>query len=808
MTSRGPRGTKPPFTLGVRVLRDEPTIRPNLYRLPRDEVATRVLVPAFRQASAVRGAFGWFSAGWISRLAGLAVYLARPATGVIEFTIAPALFPADYDILKGAAERSEYVLQRLRDILWEATLPTADMLTRHAAECMAWMVVNGRLELRVAKMRPGANYHPKVWLFTDGVDTVAVRGSANATGRAYSRGVEHMDVDCTWDNRARVDAAVSMVDDWAHGFDEEIEEVLALPDALIQLIEKIAPQHMPTPGEYEAAMTGSFKDKPTAVPPVDDPTIFHIPSELRWRDGKYAHQGAAVEAWEAKGRSGVIAMATGAGKTISALIAAYRAWQEHHGPFLLVVSAPSTPLLLQWRGECERFGLSPVLPTQSGGKPGKLTAIGNALLRLRSGSAGHIESIIVTNNLLCTAEFQNSLRDVKARIPDLCIMHVADEAHSLGSPSFIRNPPTFINFKLALSATFERQYDDAGTVQLFRYFGPNAYEFGLDKAVGFCLVPYDYHVHLAMLEPEELDEFKEISARISRHIARSGSMDFGDEGLTALLVARRAVIETAAGKIAVLKKILDNHAGPVRHTLVYTSSKNPDQLDTAKRVLADRGLVVSQVTEAETQDRSKLERILKGFADGDYDVLVAKRVLDEGVDIPQTREAILLASSSVEARMGTASRPCASTGAGKDARRVTRHHRVTAAQGKRTLRRWRSPVHLGRIGPGESVRPLCPQQDRGDGKRAVDPSRVFPGVAMATGNTERIRAELEKAAESLPESFPGYRKALVDAALDCITSTAEHDDRRLNINQRFDGHIQTIATQVIGAKDGGRNDTV
>ena len=73
---------------------------------------------------------------------------------------------------------------------------------------------------------------------------------------------------------------------------------------------------------------------------------------------------------------------------------------------------------------------------------------------------------------------------------------------------------------------------------------------------------------------------------------------------------------------------------------------------------------------------------------------------------------------------------------------------------------------------------------------------------MATGNTERIRAELEKAAECLTESFPGYRKALVDAALDCITSTAEHDDRRLNINQRFDGHIQTIAARVIGEKDG------
>ena len=40
--------------------------------------------------------------------------------------------------------------------------------------------------------------------------------------------------------------------------------------------------------------------------------------------------------------------------------------------------------------------------------------------------------------------------------------------------------------------------------------------------------------------------------------------------------------------------------------------------------------------------------LLAGFGEGDYELLLAKRVLDEGVDIPQTRQAVLLASSSVE----------------------------------------------------------------------------------------------------------------------------------------------------------------
>jgi hypothetical protein len=64
---------------------------------------------------------------------------------------------------------------------------------------------------------------------------------------------------------------------------------------------------------------------------------------------------------------------------------------------------------------------------------------------------------------------------------------------------------------------------------------------------------------------------------------------------------------------------------------------------------------------------------------------------------------------------------------------------------------------------------------------------------MSSGNVDRIRVELEKAAGTLPERFPGYREGLVAAAIECITTTAEHDDRKTNINQRFDGCLETLA---------------
>jgi hypothetical protein len=73
---------------------------------------------------------------------------------------------------------------------------------------------------------------------------------------------------------------------------------------------------------------------------------------------------------------------------------------------------------------------------------------------------------------------------------------------------------------------------------------------------------------------------------------------------------------------------------------------------------------------------------------------------------------------------------------------------------------------------------------------------------MSTGNTERIRAELEKAVGMVAERYVGYRDELVKAALECITDTAEHDDRPVNINQRFEARIQQVATEIANARSG------
>jgi superfamily II DNA or RNA helicase len=598
-------------------------------------------MPAFRQATSVRGAFGWFTAGWIHNLApGLATFLERDDVQVIEFTIAPALFPAERIAVERAVVSPEEVSRRVEEEILLAARPDAGSLANHAVDCLAWMIATNRLSLSIAIPHVGANYHPKIWLFSDGDDSVAVRGSANATGRAYEAAIEHMDVDCTWVSATRVRAAEAMVNDWAAGKDPVLERTVPLPIALRDRLLRLAPANPPDQASYERAV----RQRKSAI--VSQPRrVFAIPTQLQWRSGRYRHQGEAVEAWETAGRRGVLAMATGAGKTITSLICAYRAWQEHDGPFLVIISAPTTPLVLQWNSECERFGLRPLNPGP--GTAGGRDVMGNVMQRLRSPRGGVVECLVVTNDALVTKPFLEALRHARQAIPELAIMLVGDEVHSLGTPSFLRMVPEFMELRLGLSATPVRQYDEDGTGELLKYFGDTVYEFGLDRAIGFCLVPYDYFFDIVHLDHDELDAFRRWTERISQRVAAAGGFDVRDTFLRTWLIRRREILENAQAKTVFLADLLSRKPIP-RHLLIYTTSKNPQQMDAAARVLDERGVAFSRVTQAESRNKTRLAAILEGFARGDIEVLLAKRVLDEGVDIPQAREAILLSSSTVE----------------------------------------------------------------------------------------------------------------------------------------------------------------
>jgi superfamily II DNA or RNA helicase len=243
---------------------------------------------------------------------------------------------------------------------------------------------------------------------------------------------------------------------------------------------------------------------------------------------------------------------------------------------------------------------------------------------------------------------------------------VADEVHNLGRASFIFNPPSFFDYRLGLSATPVRQYDDEGTAELFSFFGPVVFRYSLQDAIGSCLVEYDYHVHQVTLTDVEMDAWYELTDNIKGNSWRQEN-DPQDEYLMQLRRKRRTILESAANKIPALDDALrreDLHT--LCHTLIYTSDKSPDQLDQVNALLQRHNLLYRQLTYRETADRRTTADILQSFRDGTLRILTAKRVLDEGVNIPEVRKAFILASTTVERqwvqRRGRLLRKCLAIG--------------------------------------------------------------------------------------------------------------------------------------------------
>jgi hypothetical protein len=72
-----------------------------------------------------------------------------------------------------------------------------------------------------------------------------------------------------------------------------------------------------------------------------------------------------------------------------------------------------------------------------------------------------------------------------------------------------------------------------------------------------------------------------------------------------------------------------------------------------------------------------------------------------------------------------------------------------------------------------------------------------------TSNSERIAAEIQKAADTMSERFPGYRDHLAAAAFECYLLTAEHGEQRININQKYDEATIAVASQIGQLTAGG-----
>ena len=520
------------------------------------------------------------------------------------------------------------------------------------------------VEIKIALMKK-ALFHPKVWLFREGNDIIAAHGSSNMTFAGVQNNIEQIAIAKSWTNPTQEFTIEKFSEQFGRLWRNEDDNcvVIPIPQAVRdKLLQTYCSNRPPTEANlrklYARAVASVAESSGTYDTFELNHLSFAIPSTLQYDEGPYEHQGKAVNAWCEAGYRGVLEMATGSGKTITAMICAHRLYDEHK-PLLIVVAAPYVPLIQQWCDEISPFGIKPVNLTIVDGARGRAKEFAKIKRRLRGGSSD-VAAVVVSHRTLCNKVFKSEIESF-----DCTTLLIADEVHNLGSEGFTTDLPTFFDYRLGLSATPIRQYDKEGTQDIFSFFGDVVFQFTLEEAIGRCLVEYDYFVHPVELTQDEMDEWYDLTEKIKAQAWRQEN-DEADDYLTKLLRDRRAILENAENKPAALEAVLmQEDLRTIRYTLIYASDKAPEQLEAVNALLNARGILFHQLTYEETANRNKTADIITSFQEGTLHILTAKRVLDEGVNIPQIEKAFILASTTVERqwiqRRGRLLRKCRET---------------------------------------------------------------------------------------------------------------------------------------------------
>ena len=601
------------------------------YRSDQTNTVTDFYVPCLNVSREYWRAVGYFtSQGLALATRGLSSFLQNE--GKMRLVASPMLTEEDIlAIQRGYSARE--------DVVEKAIIRELDgdfnEIVNHRLKCLAWLIAERRLDIKIASPSElslnnrGAIYHEKIGIFIDDDgNAVAFTGSQNETFGGLLANFESIDVYWSWsDPHQRVQRKIDNFKRLWNNLTPKLN-VLDFPVAAKQRLLEHKPTSPPSIDSEilmddlfakESGKSYSYRLKAIDLPPT-----------LKLRD----YQQEAIEAWFLNECHGFLEMATGSGKTITALSALVRLVKEKKRLFILI-ACPFQHLVEQWDKEASQFGFRSIFAYQS--QRTWVDRLNEALIDFNFGSL-KVVCTITTHDTFISDTMQRML----TRLQGDAVL-VADEAHHLGATKSRQNLPNLFNHRLGLSATPNRWFDPEGTAALRTYFGETVYEFPLARAIeaGY-LCPYSYLPHLVELTEGELYEYEVLTAKIAKLYARKNDDEVTEKLLEALLRQRADLLNKAENKLPMLKQLVVNQSEPLHHALFYCA---PGQIDEVIPMLGhELGLRVHRFTAEESTEerRSLLER----FASGSLQGLVAMKCLDEGVDVPGTQSAYILASSS------------------------------------------------------------------------------------------------------------------------------------------------------------------
>ncbi|WP_397584895.1 DEAD/DEAH box helicase family protein [Sphingorhabdus sp.] len=580
------------------------------YRSGSSTLGVEFFGPCLKEAVRYRRAAGYFSSSALITWAGALPGIVRDRGLKVQLIASPELSQADVLTLRKLGDETERQIYRQKlsddvlDQIIKYTEDTSDVSIR--AEIFAWMIANDRLEIKFAfptHVQGADLFHAKygVFDFQTG-ERVAFTGSANETFRGHTQNYEAIDVYRDW-----VAGDAERVDDKAAQFDEAWENraqglnVLAPSENILKKLRARAPS-----------------EKPEIQEPVSQEAVVTDP---RWK-----HQEEAVAAFLEK-RAGILEMATGTGKTrtsikiLDNLINSAKIDRA-------IVTTDGTDLLEQWSLELGDWAL----------EPSRLDWVIYRHFGKHHELADYSRKVHPSVLVISRTQLERVLKQIPPHDRTRTLI-IHDEVHGLGQPALVaslQGEHSSFGWKLGLSATPERAYDDGGNAFITSELGPTIFEFPLERAIARgVLCEFDYIPLGYELTQNDRDRLRDVQRKKAARQHAGNPMSKEE-----IWIEYSKVYKTAEAKPDVFHEYLKSNPDILKNCIIFVET-----IEYGKRVLEiiDRYTHRYRTYYAD-DDRADLVR----FARGEFDCLITCHRISQGIDIQALENVVLFASASAK----------------------------------------------------------------------------------------------------------------------------------------------------------------
>jgi superfamily II DNA or RNA helicase len=571
-------------------------------------------IPVLKKSVLYQRGVGYFTSGWLKKASEGIISIVNNS-GKIQFITSPILNKDDLEALAiGCKAMSEDSVYKALEVNISEIEKELDINTKNA---LAWLIADGILEFRLALPRnklDGGDFHSKFGVFTDSQNNkIAFSGSYNDTVHANINFEEITVFSSLNDTFAEIIKAKEVLFNRIWENTDPNIQVYKVPNAIKDKLIKFQNSERP----YKKPEKNKF---------------------LKQTISPREYQKKAMDSWANNNYKGILEMATGTGKTKTALFALRKLIDSYK--VLVIISCPSKSLVDQWFKECVEFNHLPIIAYSDNYK--WKDQLANKVSNLNMGIISY-QIVINTHNNLKSDSLKKIIKKLNTKIKTLLI---GDECHHLGTFDIAKKAFKVASFSLGLSATPSRFFDQDGSETIEKLFGEIIFSFPLKEAIGKFLCEYEYYIHVVNLTEDEKEEYIELSNKINRFFGRSCNLENeikSNSRLQILLLKRSNILKKAQNKVLKLQELLNRKKEEFNLALIFC---HPDvrELNIVAKMLSDSGIISRRFTGEESLEQRN--QTIDDFINKKIQVITSMNIFNEGIDVPETKEAFILSSSS------------------------------------------------------------------------------------------------------------------------------------------------------------------